>query len=270
MSTFIENLLNFALAFAPAGLILGATAFIWLYGSRKNRKILERSTEIINDVLAPIFPQGFDTEETTKTGISLMSRRGKKGKETPFRKLRVVFSLEERHLLLTAILSIFSGSKDVVAFEFQPQHRSPINLEIIPSKEKRIIQREKNRLLEMDTVELAEEVRTSKVESKEILESIDAFFEIKASSARTGQLLLARVDLLKDLVDRQNELVRISINRKRDPSIRIMTSFNSGAKIEEQKLFFQKLTNFTIAFAERISDVGGKIDRGGYKGRRLT
>jgi hypothetical protein len=266
----ISNILNLVVAFLPAGAILGLTGYAWIFGRRKNRKFLKSNTEIVSQTLQKVVPQGFDVEQATPSGTSLVPRKDSKEREGAFRRFRVVFSLEDRHLLLTWIMSLFSGSKDVVAFEFDPKYRSPVNLEIISAKEKRLIQKEKDKLLALDTVELASEVRTTKAESKQLLEEFDSFFEIKASNSKLAMLILARTDLLQQIVNRHKELIRISIDRKRDHSIRILTAFKPGAKKEQREEFFRGLSEFAFSFVERINDVAQRVDKGGYKGIRQT
>ncbi|MHA2319023.1 MAG: hypothetical protein ACXAC6_14840 [Candidatus Hodarchaeales archaeon] len=113
------TLMDYLLIFLGPGAVLFFTFYLLWAGRRKNRKIIETS----RDALLEVFYDEFEdlvTDQLSSNG-GLLFPKYKKSQNIPFKDFRVVFALEERHLMLSVIISWFSGKNDFIALEANPR-----------------------------------------------------------------------------------------------------------------------------------------------------
>jgi hypothetical protein len=234
------SIIEYFITFLPASLILFYTFYLLWAGRRKNHKIIRLSRDALLEVFSEEFDDLIIDQESLSSNGGLLSPEYKKSQTIPFKDFRVVFALEERHLMLSVIISWFAGVKDYIALEANAKKgKLPTKVQIIPKEEEGQIKKHQDLLFKLDDVEL----KVSK---------IDEFFVIKATSQRSGTYFLGEKNLLKLIYSVRNTLVRISIDSSDDPSIRIY------AKINDQ-LDLEKLRTLFIALCERVDAVSEKV-----------
>ncbi|MFW9777905.1 MAG: hypothetical protein ACFFE8_03545, partial [Candidatus Heimdallarchaeota archaeon] len=202
-------------------------------------KIVEKNRELLLDV----FSQEFDdliVDQLSSNG-GLLIPRYKGSYSPPFKDFRVVFALEERHLMLSVIISWFSGAKDYIALEANAKKgKIQTKLQIIPKKEEGQIRKHQDLLFTLDTITLN-------------VRSLDEYFLIKATSQKSGLFLLGDKDLLKSIYNNREGLVRISIDSADDPTIRIYSLINESLDLRRMYDLFIALCNRVNFVSERIT-----------------
>ncbi len=239
---FLQNgsygILDYILIFLGPGTVLFFTFYLLWSGRRKNRKIMK----LARDALLEIFSEDFDDlimDQMSSNG-GLLYPRYKKGKTIPFKDFRVVFALEERHLMLSVIISWFSGVKDYIAFEANARKgKIATKVQIIPKKEEGQIKKHQELLFKLTDIKL----NVPKLENN---------FVIKATSQRSGGFFLGDKELLKQIYTLRDILVRVSVDSAEDPSIRIYAKINEDLDLEKLRTLFN-------ALCERVNEVSEKV-----------
>lgn len=231
------TLMDYLLIFLGPGAVLFFTFYLLWAGRRKNRKIIETS----RDALLEVFSNEFEdlvTDQLSSNG-GLLFPKYKKSQSIPFKDFRVVFALEERHLMLSVIISWFSGKNDFIALEANPRKgKFPTKLQIIPNHEEGQIKKHQDLLFSLDDINLN-------------VGKLDEFFVIKSSSKKAGTYFIGEKALLKQIYANRNSLIRISVNSTENPSVRIY------ARISKE-LDLSKLQKLFLMLCERINVVAEK------------
>ncbi|MFX1504584.1 MAG: hypothetical protein ACFFDC_00575 [Promethearchaeota archaeon] len=238
---FLQNgygIIDYLVLFLGPGTVLFLTFYLLWSGRRKNQKIME----LARDALLEVFEEEFDDlimEEKSSNG-GLLVPKYKKSQNISFKDFRVVFALEERHLMLSVIISWFSGVNDYIAFEANSKKgKIATKVQIIPKHEEGQIKKHQELLFKLEEIELG-------------IKQLDEFFLLKATSQRAGTFFLGDKNLLKLLHNVRKSIVRISINSAEDPSIRIYARINEDLDLE-------KLQEFFLALCERVNEVSEKV-----------
>lgn len=225
------------ITFLGPGLVLFFTFYLLWAGRRKNHKIMRLSREALLEVFNDEF-EDLVLDQMSSNG-GLLYPKYKKSKALPFKDFRAVFALEERHLMLSVIISWFSGANDYIALEANPKKgKTPIKVQIIPKKEEGQIKKHQDLLFNLSDVELG-------------VKKLDDFFVMKATSQRTGTYFLGNKDLLKLIYSIRKIIVRISIDSVDDPSIRVYARINEDLDLATLQLLFMVL-------CERVNEVSEK------------
>ncbi len=231
------GLLDWIIVLLGPGTVLFLTFYLLWAGKRKNHKIIQ----ISKDTLLEVFSAEFDdliTDQLSSNG-GLLFPKYKKTHTIPFKDFRVVFALEERHLMLSVIISWFSGANDYIALEANATKGNlPTKVQIIPNHEEGQIKKHQDLLFSLDDIVLN-------------VEKLDNYFVMKASSKRAGIYYLSDKSLLKQLYSVRESIVRISINSTDDPSLRIYCRIN-------KELDLGKLHRVFVTMCERVNEVHEK------------
>lgn len=220
------------------GLILFYTFYLLWAGRRKNHKIIEVHRKLLLDVFSDEFDDLIVDQLSSNGG--LLFPRYKKSHSAPFKNFRVVFALEERHLMLSVIISKFSGTKDYIAFEADARKgKLPTKIQIVPRHEEGQIRKHQDLLFSLDPITLE-------------VPRIDEFFVIKATSQKSGLYFLGEKDLLKLIYNNREYMVRLSIDSADDPAIRIY------ARITED-LELKRLYDLFMTLCGRVNSVSEKM-----------
>ncbi|MHA1940333.1 MAG: hypothetical protein ACW97P_01250 [Candidatus Hodarchaeales archaeon] len=237
LQTDSYTIFDYFIVFLGPGAVLFFTFYLLWAGRRKNHKIINVS----KDALLEVFSDEFDDliiEQLSSNG-GLLFPQYKKSQLIHFKDFRVVFALEERHLMLSVVISWFSGQSDYIAMEANPKKgRINTKIQIIPNKEEGQIKKHQDLLFSLEDLELN-------------VERIDELFLIRASSKRTGMYFLGNKELLKQLYAIREAVVRISIDSSDNPSVRIY------AKIDKN-LDLAKMRRLFITLCERINEISQK------------
>ncbi|MHA2345283.1 MAG: hypothetical protein ACXACP_01055 [Candidatus Hodarchaeales archaeon] len=237
LQTDSYTIFDYFIVFLGPGAVLFFTFYLLWAGRRKNHKIINVS----KDALLEVFSDEFDDliiEQLSSNG-GLLFPQYKKSQSIHFKDFRVVFALEERHLMLSVVISWFSGQSDYIAMEANPKKgRINTKIQIIPNKEEGQIKKHQDLLFSLEDLELN-------------VERIDELFLIRASSKRTGMYFLGNKELLKQLYAIREAVVRISIDSSDNPSVRIY------AKIDKN-LDLAKMRRLFITLCERINEISEK------------
>ncbi|MHA1978301.1 MAG: hypothetical protein ACW98F_04500 [Candidatus Hodarchaeales archaeon] len=238
---FLQNesygLLDYAIIFLGPGLVLFFTFYLLWAGRRKNHKIINVS----KDALLEIFSKEFDdlvADQLSSNG-GLLFPKYKKSSNIPFKDFRVIFALEERHLMLSVVISWFKGTNDFIALEGNAKKgKLPTKIQIIPNHEEGHIKKHQDLLFQLKDIKLNSEL-------------LDQFFLMKATSERMGSFFLMDKPLLKQIYSVREFLVRLSIDSSEDPSIRIYCKIN-------KQLDLVKLHRLFLTLTERVNLVSDK------------
>ncbi|MFX1537741.1 MAG: hypothetical protein ACFFDI_26385, partial [Promethearchaeota archaeon] len=227
---FLQNgygIIDYLVLFLGPGTVLFFTFYLLWAGRRKNRKIMDLTRE----ALLEVFEEEFDDlimEEVSSNG-GLLVPQYKKSQNISFKDFRVVFALEERHLMLSVIISWFAGVNDYIALEANSKKgKIATKIQIIPKHEEGQIKKHQDLLFTLEEIELG-------------IKQIDEFFLLKATSQRAGTYFLGDKNLLKLLHNIRKNVVRLSINSAEDPSIRIYARINEDLNLEKLQEFFLAL-----------------------------
>ncbi len=231
------GLLDTIIVLLGPGLVLFFTFYLLWAGRRKNHKIINVS----KDALLEIFSNEFDdlvTDQLSSNG-GLLFPKYKRTSSIPFKDFRVVFALEERHLMLSVIISWFSGANDYIAVQGNAKKgKLPTKIQIIPNHEEGQIKKHQDLLFELKDIKLNSEL-------------LDQFFLMKATSVKMGSFFLKDKPLLKQIYSIRNSLVRLSIDSTEDPAIRLYCRINKD-------LDLKKLHRVFISLVERVNQVADK------------
>ena len=237
---FLQNgygIIDYIVLFLGPGTVLFFTFYLLWAGRRKNHKIMD----LARDALLEVFEKEFDDlvmEEKSSNG-GLLIPKYKKTQNISFKDFRVVFALEERHLLLSVVISWFSGANDYIALEANAtKGKLPTKIQIIPKHEEGQIKKHQDLLFSLKDIILS-------------VEKLDSHFVIKASSKPAGLYYLGEKSLLRQLYSIRQSVVRISINSSEDPSVRLYCRIN-------KELDFAKVSRFFVTMCKRIDDVHEK------------
>ena len=234
---FLQGI-DYFLVFLGPGTVLFFTFYLLWAGRRKNHKIMSLAREALLEVFADEFDDLIMDQKSSNGG--LLYPKYTKSHDIPFKDFRVVFALEERHLMLSVIISWFAGVNDYIALEANSKKgKIPTKIQIIPKQEEGQIRKHQELLFKLDEIELG-------------VKKIDEFFLLKATSQRTGRYFLGEKNLLKLIHSIRKVIVRISIDSADDPSIRIYTRIN-------QDLDLEKIHTLCLALCERINEVSEKV-----------
>ncbi len=188
--------------------------------------------------------KAYNVEKKTLSGIIL---KASLSKPLPVRWFKVVYSLEDRHLLLSLMASLFSKPRDLVLFEANLPERPGTNIEIIPVREKSVITRNNKFLVTLDDVHFS-------------LKKFDDYFVVKSSNAKLAHQILGDKEVIKKLYALREYVYWISIDRKEEPWFKFMCYAKDELDYEQyQTLFFH--------LAGRTSEWTRKADRWGKKTR---
>jgi hypothetical protein len=238
---FLQNepytLIDYAIIFLGPGAVLFFTFYLLWAGRRKNHKIIQASREALLEVFSNEF-EDLVTDQLSSNG-GLLFPKYKKSQKIPFKDFRVVFALEERHLMLSVIISWFSGKNDFIAFEANPKKgKFTTRLQIIPNHEEGQIKKHQDLLFSLEDISLN-------------VGKLDEYFVIKATSKRAGTYFIGDKGLLKELYAVRSSIIRISLNHSENPSVRIYARIN-------KELDLVKLHKFFLSLCERINVVAEK------------
>ena len=237
LQTGSYTILDYIIVFLGPGAVLFFTFYLLWAGKRKNHKIINLSKDALLEVFSEEFEDLF-TEQLSSNG-GLLFPKYKKTQTIPFKDFRVVFALEERHLMLSVIIAWFSGQSDFIALEANPKRgRISTKIQIIPNKEEGQIKKHQDLLFTLEDIELN-------------VERIDTYFLIRATSKRAGTFFLGNKDLLKQLYAIREAIVRISIDSSENPSVRVY------AKIDKN-LDLAKMRRLFVTLCERINEISEK------------
>ncbi|MFX1514799.1 MAG: hypothetical protein ACFFC6_00680 [Promethearchaeota archaeon] len=241
ISIFLQNgngLIDYAFLFLGPGTVLFFTFYLLWAGRRKNQKIMD----LTRDALLEVFEEEFEDlimEEKSSNG-GLLIPKYKKSPNIVFKDFRVVFALEERHLMLSVIISWFAGVNDYIALEANAKKgKISTKIQIIPKHEEGQIKKHQDLLFKLEEIELG-------------IKQLDEFFLLKATSKRAGSYFLGDKNLLKMLHSIRKVVVRVSIDSAEDPSIRIYARINEDLDLEKLQIFF-------LALCERVNEVSEKV-----------
>ncbi len=236
------GVIDYVLIFLGPGTVLFFTFYLLWAGRRKNHKIMRLS----RDALLEVFKNEFDDlvlDEKSSNG-GLLLPKYKRSRDVPFQDFRVVFALEERHLMLSVIISWFAGVNDYIALEANSKKgeirtQIPTKIQIIPKHEEGQIKKHQDFLFTLEDIELG-------------VKRFDDFFLVKATTQRTGTYFLGDKNLLKLIHNVRKVVVRISVNSTDDPSIRIYARINKDLNLERLHALF-------LALCDRINEVSEKV-----------
>lgn len=236
------GMIDYILIFLGPGTVLFFTFYLLWAGRRKNHKIMHLSREALLEVFANEFDD-LVMEQMSSNG-GLLVPKYKKSYDIPFQDFRVVFALEERHLMLSVIISWFAGVNDYIALEAnskkgETRTQVPTKIQIIPKHEEGQIKKHQDLLFKLEDIELG-------------VKRFDDFFLVKATTKRTGTYFLGDKNLLKLIHNVRKTIVRISINSADDPSIRIYARINKDLNLERLHALF-------LAFCNRVNEVSEKV-----------
>ncbi len=221
------TLIDYIIVFIGPGAVLFFTFYLLWAGRRKNHKIID----LAKDALLEVYSDEFEdllVEQLSSNG-GLLFPKYKRSQTIPFKDFRVVFALEERHLMLSVVISWFSGQSDFIALEANPKKgRISTKIQIIPNKEEGQIKKHQDLLFTLDDIQLN-------------VEKIDEFFLIRASSKRAGTFFLGNKELLKHLYAIRDALVRISIDSSDNPSVRIYAKIDENLDLTKVRRLFNTL-----------------------------
>ena len=136
--------------------------------------------DLTREALLEIFEEEFEDlimEEKSSNG-GLLKPKYKKSQNISFKDFRVVFALEERHLMLSVIISWFAGVNDYIALEANAKKgKISTKVQIIPKHEEGQIKKHQDLLFKLEEIELG-------------IKQLDEFFLLKSTSKRTGSYFL--------------------------------------------------------------------------------
>ncbi|MHA2223630.1 MAG: hypothetical protein ACXAC8_00245 [Candidatus Hodarchaeales archaeon] len=198
--------------------------------------------KLTRDALLEIFRNEFDDliiDEMSSNG-GLLHPKYKKSHDIPFKDFRAVFALEERHLMLSVIISWFSGTNDYLALEANSKKgKIPTKIQIIPNHEKGQIKKHQDLLFKLDDVVLG-------------VKQIDDFFMLRATSQRAGGYFLGEKNLLRSIHNIRDIIVRISIDSAENPAIRIYARINKDLDLEKLHVLFLNLFKRVDKVSEKM------------------
>ena len=237
-----SGIVDYLFIFLGPGTVLFFTFYLLWAGRRKNHKIMELAREALLEVFENEFDDLIMDQKSSNGG--LLYPKYRKSRNIPFSDFRVIFALEERHLMLSVIISWFKGVNDHIALEANSKKgeistKIPIKIQIIPKHEEGQIKKHQDLLFQLEEIELG-------------VKKLDEFFLVKATTQRTGTYFLGDKNLLKLIHSIRKIVVRISIDSADDPSIRIYARIN-------QDLNFPKMYALFLALCERVNEVSEKV-----------
>ncbi|MHA2243398.1 MAG: hypothetical protein ACXADY_00355 [Candidatus Hodarchaeales archaeon] len=237
-----SGLVEYLFLFLGPGTVLFFTFYLLWAGRRKNHKIMNLTREALLQVFVDEFDDLIMDQMSSNGG--LLNPKYRKSRNIPFTDFRVIFALEERHLMLSVIISFFSGSNDYIALEANSKKgeiltKIPIKIQIIPKHEEGQIKKHQDLLFKLEEIELG-------------VKKLDEFFLVKATTQRTGTFFLSDKNLLKMIHVIRKIVVRISIDSADNPSIRIYARINQDLNLEMLHALF-------LALCERVNEVSEKV-----------
>jgi len=233
----VTGIIDYLLILVGPGTVLFFTFYLLWAGRRKNRKIMNLSREALLEVFTEF--DDLDMDQMSSNG-GLLYPKYKKSQDISFKDFRVVFALEERHLMLSVIISWFTGVNDYIALEANSKKgKIPTKIQIIPKQEEGQIKKHQDLLFQLDEIVLG-------------VKKLDDYFLLKATSQRTGTYFLGDKNLLKLIYSVRKVIIRISMDSGDDPSIRVYARIN-------KELNMEKLHALFLALCERINEVSEKV-----------
>ena len=238
---FLQNgygLIDYIFLFLGPGTVLFFTFYLLWAGRRKNQKIMDLTREALLEIFEEEFEDLIMEEKSSNGG--LLIPKYKRSQNISFKDFRVVFALEERHLMLSVIISWFAGVNDYIALEANANKgKISTKVQIIPKHEEGQIKKHQDLLFKLEEIELG-------------IKQLDEFFLLKATSKRAGSYFLGDKNLLKLLHNIRKVVVRVSIDSAEDPSIRVYARINEELDLEKLQVFF-------LSLCERVNEVSEKV-----------
>ncbi len=244
MADILDIVLTF-LSFVPALLIIFFTFYLFIAGPKKNRKLIAREIKKIettfkNDVKELIE----DKSHRTPTGSVFI---GDPKGTAPFKEFLVVFAMEDRHLLLTSLMLLFTKPNDIVALECDPHVQPLAGVHVIPWAQKGQIQRQKDYLLQLDDF-------TTHVKE------FDKEFMVKTESSQFARFLLLgdermpekeRLKILALIYSLRDTILRVTVTRSTAdrPYVKIFLKITKDVN-------YMKYRQLLLLIAERINRIG--------------
>lgn len=232
-----NSIVDYFIVFLGPGTVLFFTFYLLWAGRRKNHKIMKLTREALLEVFANEFDDLVMDQMSSNGG--LLYPKYKLSRDLSFKDFRAVFALEERHLMLSVIISWFTGSNDYIALEANSKKgKIPTKIQIIPNHEEGQIKKHQDLLYKLDEIELG-------------VKKLDEYFMLKATSQRTGTYFLGDKNLLKVMYSVRKVLVRISVDSADDPAIRVYSRIDKDLDLEKLHAFF-------LALCARVNEVSEK------------
>ncbi|MFX0014514.1 MAG: hypothetical protein ACFFB2_05135 [Promethearchaeota archaeon] len=237
---YLQNaygLVDYIIIFLGPGTVLFFTFYLLWAGRRKNHKIMNLAREALLEVFTEF--DDLVMEEMSSNGGMLLPKY-KKSVDRSFKDFRVIFALEERHLMLSVIISWFTGVSDYIALEANSKKgKIPTKIQILPKHEEGQIKKHQELLFKLEEIELG-------------VKKLDDFFLLKATSQRAGVYFLSDRNLLKLLHSVRKVVVRISVDSAEDPSIRVYARINEDLDLEKMRDLF-------LMLCDRVGEVSEKM-----------
>ncbi len=160
---------------------------------------------------------------------------------------KTLVSLEERHLLVTFIFSLFSKPQDFVLFESNLPQRPPVAIEIMPWKEKRLIEKNSEYLTNLELLEFRNE-------------KFDSALMVRANRRGPALEILGDKTLFKTLYQIRDYLYWISVDFKEEPHLKVMVRWQKKVNMDKMKEVFLTLAQRINAseYDKKKKTYGGK------------
>ncbi|MFX1513288.1 MAG: hypothetical protein ACFFCQ_11935 [Promethearchaeota archaeon] len=236
-------LLDILIAFIPMFIVLILTVGVFLYGRTMNKRIMKKHLNKLEQATEGVV-KSYNVEKKSISGIVLETSLSK---SLPVRWFKVVYSLEDRHLLLSLMAAIFSKSRDMVLFEANLPERPATNIEIIPVREKSLITRNNKFLVTLDDVYFN-------------VKQFDDYFVVKSSNPKLAYQILGDKEIIRQLYTLREDIYWISVDRKEKPWYKFMCHATDT-------LDYYKYQNLFFLMAGRTSEWTRKSGRWGKKSR---
>ncbi|MFX0091239.1 MAG: hypothetical protein ACFFBD_05700 [Candidatus Hodarchaeota archaeon] len=229
--------------FLPLIIVIGLTVVIWIIGGRINKRTLRSIEAELERVVKGRIVDSLDVEGASAASMVFVG--------TPLirdlRSFKTVVSLEERHLLITFIFSLVSKPQDYVLFEANLPERPPVAIEIMPWREKRLIEKNSKELTKLELLEFRNE-------------KFDEAFMVRASRRGAALEILGDKELFKTLYQSREFLYWISVDPKETPHLKVMGRWNKAVKLDKMAEIFLVLAKRTneSEYDKKKKTYGGK------------
>ena len=212
LSTF-EILLQFFFGLLPTFVLIGGIALIWFRGKRSNEKFVRKTLLQLEEYFSPIATEFIEANKSA-SGYTyrLTLKRPTEENEIlkDIRQIRIHFSLEDRHTVLTFLKLIFKSPKDYFIIEGDPTIKNDhLKIEIADVFSFSKYELEK---IQEEWVGMVDFEPRSKFSSK---------FYHKTNKEKALQFLYNSQPDLKKYIYNLKGLYRISVKRKEEWCFRI-------------------------------------------------
>ncbi|MFX0062937.1 MAG: hypothetical protein ACFFC7_12225 [Candidatus Hermodarchaeota archaeon] len=238
-----SDLFDIITIFLPLILVISLTIIIWFIGRSMNKRMFmkidsEIERVVIGDITTELEVEG--SSPSTKVMIGAPRLRDLK-------TFKTLVSLEERHLLVTFIFSLFGKPQDFVLFESNLPQRPPVAIEIMPWKEKRLIEKNSKYLTNLELLEFKNE-------------KFDSALMVRASRRGPALEILGDKMLFKTIYQIRNYLYWISVDFKEEPHLKVMVRWQKNVNMDKMKEVFLTLAQRINAseYDKKKKTYGGK------------